>query len=118
MFQRNVWSGKTGPLMISLYSLATGTSVRTWTVDTNGLPTGFGWYYGRYSNTALTWLDGGRTLAVTDGINTSAAERRRDHRPPPGFGTPVPGGIPTQRSRCQPSPPGACLWWPRSSSAR
>jgi hypothetical protein len=73
MFQQNEWSGKTGPLTISLYSLATGTSVRTWTVATNGSPAGFGWYYGRYSNTALTWLDGGNTLAVTYGINTSAS---------------------------------------------
>ena len=73
MFQQNEWSGKTGPLTISLYSLATGTSVRTWAVDTKGLPAGFGWYYGRYSNTALTWLDGGRTLAVIDGINSSAS---------------------------------------------
>jgi hypothetical protein len=70
MFQRNVWSGKTGPLMIRLYSLATGTSLRTWTVAAKGFPMGFGWYYGRYSNTALTWLDGGRTLAVTDGLNS------------------------------------------------
>jgi hypothetical protein len=69
MFQRNVWPGKTGPLMIRLYSLATGSSVRTWTVDTKGFPAGFGWYYGRYSNTALTWLGGGRSLAVTYGIN-------------------------------------------------
>ena len=43
MFQRNVWSGKTGPLTISLYSLATGAPRRTWTVDTKGFPAGFGW---------------------------------------------------------------------------
>lgn len=73
MFQRNVWSGKTGPLMIRLYSLATGASVRTWTVDTKGFPAGFGWYWGRYSNTALTWLNGGQTLAVTYGSNNSAS---------------------------------------------
>jgi hypothetical protein len=72
MFQRNVWSGKTGPLTISLYSLATGAPRRTWTVDTKGFPAGFGWYYGRYSNTALTWRDGGRTLAYTYGINTGS----------------------------------------------
>jgi hypothetical protein len=72
MFQRNVWSGKTGPLMIRLYPLATGASLRTWTVDTKGFPAGFGWYYGRYSNTALTWLGGGRTLAVIDGINSGS----------------------------------------------
>jgi hypothetical protein len=70
MFQRNVWSGHTGPLTISLYSLATGAARRTWTVDTKGFPAGFGWYYGRYSNTALTWRDGGRTLAYIYGINT------------------------------------------------
>jgi hypothetical protein len=73
MFQDHVWSGTTGPLTIRLYSLATGTSLRTWTVATKGFPAGLGWYYGRYSNTALTWLDGGRTLAVIDGINTSAS---------------------------------------------
>jgi hypothetical protein len=73
MFQQNVWSGKTGPLTIRLDSLATGTSLRTWTVDTKGMPAGLGWYYGRYSNSALTWLNGGRTLAVIDGINTSAS---------------------------------------------
>jgi hypothetical protein len=72
MFQRNVWSGKTGPLTISLYSLATGAPRRTWTVDTKGFPAGFGWYYGRYSNTALTWRDGGRTLAYIYGINTGS----------------------------------------------
>jgi hypothetical protein len=73
MFQPNVWLPKTGPLMIRLYSLATGTPVRTWTVDTKGFPAGFGWYYGRYSNTALTWLNGGHTLAVMYGINNSAS---------------------------------------------
>jgi len=72
MFQQNVWLPRTGPLMIRLYSLATGTPVRTWTVDTKGFAAGFGWYYGRYSNTALTWVNGGRTLAVMYGINTSA----------------------------------------------
>jgi hypothetical protein len=71
MFQQNAWSGKTGPLTIRLYSLATGTSVRTWTVDTKGFPAGFGWYWGRYSNTALTWLNGGHTLAVMYGIDNS-----------------------------------------------
>jgi hypothetical protein len=72
MSQPNEWSSKTGPLTIRLYSLATGTSVRTWTVDTKGFPAGFGWYWGRYSNTALTWLNGGHTLAVTYGINNSS----------------------------------------------
>lgn len=71
MSQQNVWVPKTGPLAIRLYSLATGTSLRTWTVDTKGFPAGFGWYWGRYSNTALTWLNGGHTLAVTYGINNS-----------------------------------------------
>lgn len=72
MYQANEWSGKTGPLTVALYSLATGKPLRTWTADTNGLPAGIGWYWGRYSNTALTWLDGGRTLAVMYGINTSS----------------------------------------------
>jgi hypothetical protein len=73
MFQPNVWLPKTGPLMIRLYSLATGTPVRTWTVATKGFPAGIGWYWGRYSNTALTWLNGGHTLAVMYGINNSAS---------------------------------------------
>ena len=72
MSQQNVWLSKTGPLTIRLYSLTTGTSVRTWTVDTKGFPAGFGWYWGRYSNTALTWLNSGHTLAVTYGTNNSA----------------------------------------------
>jgi hypothetical protein len=42
-------------------------------VDTKGFPAGIGWYWGRYSNTALTWIDGGRTLAVMYGINNSAS---------------------------------------------
>ncbi len=73
MSQANVWSGKTGPLTVALYSLATGKRLRTWTADTKGFLAGFGWYWGRYSNSALAWLDGGRTLAVTYGINTSAS---------------------------------------------
>jgi hypothetical protein len=72
MFQQNVWLSKTGPLTIRLYSLATGTPVRTWTVDTKGFAAGFGWYWGRYSNTALTWLKGGHTLAFMYGINNSS----------------------------------------------
>src|SRR5579871_5004946 len=68
-----VWLPKTTPLTIRLYSLATGTPVRTWTVDTKGFPAGFGWYWGRYSDTALTWLNGGHTLAVTYGINNSGS---------------------------------------------
>ena len=73
MFQQNAWQGKTGPLTIRLYSLATGTPARTWTVDTKGSPAGIGWYWGRYSNTTLTWLNGGHTLAVTYGANNSAS---------------------------------------------
>ena len=73
MSQQNVWLPKTGPLTIRLYSLATGTYVRTWTVDTKGFPAGFGWYWGRYSNTALTWLTGGHTLTVMYGINNSGS---------------------------------------------
>lgn len=77
MYQRDVWDVlnkqghlvKTGPLMLSLYSVATGRTLRTWTEQTNSFPAGYGWYWGRYSNTTLTWLDGGRTLAFTDGIN-------------------------------------------------
>lgn len=73
VMSQQVWLPRTGPLTIRLYSLATGTPVRTWTVDTKGFPEGFGWYWGRYSNTALTWLNGGHTLAVTYGINNSGS---------------------------------------------
>jgi hypothetical protein len=73
VMSQQVWLPRTGPLTIRLYSLATGTPVRTWTADTKGFPAGFGWYWGRYSNTALTWLNGGHTLAVTYGINNSGS---------------------------------------------
>jgi hypothetical protein len=73
VMSQQVWLPKTGPLTIRLYSLATGTPVRTWTVDTKGFPAGFGWYWGRYSNTALTWLNGGHTLAVVYGTNNSGS---------------------------------------------
>ena len=69
MFQRDVWDSfvKTGPLTLSVYSVSTGSAVRTWTQPTNGIPAGYGWYWGRYSNSSITWLAGGQTLAYVDG---------------------------------------------------
>jgi hypothetical protein len=68
MYQRGVWvySGKEGPLTLSVYSVSTGQALRTWTQQTNG-PAGYGWYWGRYSNSSITWLADGRTIAFTDG---------------------------------------------------
>jgi hypothetical protein len=72
MFQRGEWvySGKTGPLTLSVYSMRSGRALRTWTQQTNGRPAGYGWYWGRYSNSSITWLTGGRTLAFADGGNS------------------------------------------------
>jgi hypothetical protein len=74
MFQRGVWGvgGKTGPLTLSVYSVSTGTALRTWTQPTKGFPAGYGWYWGRYSNSSITWLAGGRSLAFDDGTNSGA----------------------------------------------
>jgi hypothetical protein len=71
MYQRGVWvySGKEGPLTLSVYSVSTGQALRTWTQQTNG-PAGYGWYWGRYSNSSITWLADGRTLAFVDGFNS------------------------------------------------
>jgi hypothetical protein len=70
MYQRNVWSRKTGPLTLSVYSVSAGRALRTWTQPTNGFPAGYGWYWGRYSNSSITWLADGRTLAFADGFNS------------------------------------------------
>ena len=70
MFQRAVYSGKTGPLTLSVYSVSTGKALRTWTQPTKGFPAGYGWYWGRYSNSSITWLTGGHTLAFVDGGNS------------------------------------------------
>jgi hypothetical protein len=70
LYQRNVWSGKTGPLTLSVYSVSAGKALRTWTQRTNGFPAGYGWYWGRYSNSSITWLADGHTLAFADGINS------------------------------------------------
>jgi hypothetical protein len=70
MFQRGVYSGKTGPLTLSVYSVRTGQTLHTWTQQTEGFPAGYGWYWGRYSNTSITWLSDGRTLAFADGTNS------------------------------------------------
>jgi hypothetical protein len=69
MYERGVWSysGKPGPLTLSVYSVSTGQALRTWTQPANGGTPGYGWYWGRYSNSSITWLAGGRTLAFTDG---------------------------------------------------
>jgi hypothetical protein len=72
MFQRGEWvySGKTGPLTLSVYSVRTGQALHTWTQQTKGFPAGYGWYWGRYSNSSITWLTGGHTLAFVDGGNS------------------------------------------------
>jgi hypothetical protein len=72
MFQRGVWVSysKTGPLTLSVYSVSTGKALRTWTQYTQRLPAGYGWYWGRYSNSSITWLAGGHTLAFVDGGNS------------------------------------------------
>jgi hypothetical protein len=69
LYQRGVWGigAKTGPLALSVYSVATGRALRTWTQPTKGVPVGYGWYWGSYSNSSLTWLDGGLTLAFDEG---------------------------------------------------
>jgi hypothetical protein len=68
MFQRGVWfKGPTGPLTLTIYSIPSGKALRTWTADTKGFPAGFGWYWGRYSNSSVTWLAGGHTLAFDYG---------------------------------------------------
>jgi hypothetical protein len=70
MFQRGVWfKGPTGPLTLTVYSIPAGKALRTWTADTKGFPAGYGWYWGRYSNSSVTWLADGHTLAFDFGIN-------------------------------------------------
>ena len=54
---------------MSIYSVATGQALRTWTQQTKGFPAGYGWYWGRYANSSMTWLSDGHTLAFDDGIN-------------------------------------------------
>lgn len=72
MFQHDVWGAgvTTGPLTLSVYSVSSGQALRTWTQQTNGFPAGYGWYWGRYSNSSITWLTGGHTLAFVDGGNS------------------------------------------------
>jgi hypothetical protein len=75
LFQQGVWSSAesaTGPLTLSVYSVSTGRALRTWTQQTKGFPAGFGWYWGRYSNSSITWLANGHTLAFADGTNSGA----------------------------------------------
>ena len=67
LFQRGVWSGKLGPLTLSVYSVSTGKALRTWTQQANGPLVGYGWYSGQYSNTSITWLSGQR-LAFDEGV--------------------------------------------------
>ena len=68
LYQRGVWGlpANEGPLTLSVYSVSTGKALRTWTQSTS-FPAGFGWYWGRYSNSSITWLADGRTIAFTDG---------------------------------------------------
>src|SRR6202021_1216880 len=49
---------------------ATGQALRTWTQQTKGFPAGYGWDWGRYANSSMSWLSDGHTLAFDDGINT------------------------------------------------
>jgi hypothetical protein len=67
LFQRGVWSGRSGPLTLSVYSVTTGRALRTWTQPTNDARIGFGWYSGQYSNTSVSWQDG-HTLAFDEGV--------------------------------------------------
>jgi hypothetical protein len=76
-FQRNVWSGTRGPLTLSLYSVSTGKTLRTWTQQANGARLGFGWYPGLYSNTSITWLDG-QKLAFDEGVYSPPASPQLD----------------------------------------
>jgi hypothetical protein len=71
MYQPDVWIGNPnqGELTLSIYSVATGQALRTWTQQTKGFPAGYGWYWGRYANSSMTWLSDGHTLAFDDGIN-------------------------------------------------
>jgi hypothetical protein len=80
LFQRGVWviGGRAGPLTLSVYSVSTGKALRTWTQQTNDRPAGYGWYWGRYSNSSVTWLSDGRTLAFADGTLSG------DNGPPMG----------------------------------
>lgn len=67
MFQRGVFfTGPIGPLTLQVYSIPSGKIVHTWTESTR-IPKGFGWYWGRYSNSSMTWLADGRTLAFDYG---------------------------------------------------
>lgn len=67
MFQRGVFfTGPTGPFTLQVYSLPAGKILRTWTASTK-IPKGFGWYWGRYSNSSMTWLADGHTLAFDYG---------------------------------------------------
>ena len=77
LFQRNVWSGKRGPLTLSLYSVSTGKALRTWTQQANGPRVGFGWYSGLYSNTSITWLNG-QQLAFDEGVYSPPASPQLD----------------------------------------
>jgi hypothetical protein len=72
MFQRGEWvyPGPAGPLTLSVYSVRSGRALHTWTQQTKGFPAGYGWYWGRYSNSSITWLTGGHTLAFVDGGNS------------------------------------------------
>jgi hypothetical protein len=74
LFQRGVWQSSStseGPLTLVVYSVSTGRALRTWTQQTK-FPAGFGWYWGRYSNTSITWLANGHTLAFADGFNSGS----------------------------------------------
>jgi hypothetical protein len=64
--------GRQHLLVLRIYATGTGRVLRTWTHDTHGNAAGYGWYYGRYSNTSLTWLADGHSLAFEFGVNNGA----------------------------------------------
>jgi hypothetical protein len=66
-YQPGVWDSRTQhPLTLRVYSVSTGRVLRTWTHNTTWA--GSAWYWGRYSNTSLTWLADGHSLAFEFGI--------------------------------------------------
>jgi hypothetical protein len=71
MFQNGTYgiNAETGPLTLRIYSVPSGRVVRTWNAATK-FPAGYGWYWGRVSNSSITWLADGHTLAFDYGVLT------------------------------------------------
>ena len=71
MFQPDVWSGNRSRASstLSIYSVATGQALRTWTQQTKALPGRLRLVLGPGTPTAsITWLSDGQTLAFDDGV--------------------------------------------------